>query len=73
MRGDGDDVVGEEAGMRRDRDDVARQSRGGGEMQQRQYDVIFGRSRLSSGCLTVMRITRACRAALKLTFHGFKF
>ena len=72
VRGDGNDVVGEEAGMRRDGDDAARRSRGRGETRQRRYDVIFGRSGLSSGCLTVMRVTRACRATLKLTFHCFK-
>ena len=35
VRGDGNDVVGEEVGMRRDGDDVARRSRGRGEMRQR--------------------------------------
>ena len=51
---DGDDVVGEEARMRRDGDDAARRSRGKDKTRWRRSDVIFGRSRLSSGCLTVL-------------------
>ena len=45
-------------------------SGGAGEMQWGRYDVMLGMADLA-GQLTVTHVTRACRAALKLTFYCF--